>query len=203
MDKDKLKYFKDKLIKEKKDIIKSLKTRDNEEYGSIDMYYTELSAYDNHPGDIGTEVFQMEQDKGFRNKLGDTLEKIESSLENIEKGSYGICSLCNNPINEERLELIPYLTTCIDCSEKNIMPIDYRQFDSIDSKRLVSFSIRPKTNTAYDREDGYQDAAVFNMVPGDPSYTTGDNMGVMDEEENDGTEEIEKISQEYYEDTLK
>ena len=35
----------------------------------MDMYYSELSRFDNHPGDIGTEVFIMEQDKGLKTNL--------------------------------------------------------------------------------------------------------------------------------------
>lgn len=118
MNKDKLRLFKNRLNKEKKDIMESIKKRNMQEYGVADAYYTEASGYDNHPADIGTEVFMMEQDKGFKNKLNDTLYQIDESLENIRNGSYGICHNCKKEINEDRLELIPYLKSCIECADE-------------------------------------------------------------------------------------
>ncbi len=203
MNEEKLQYYKDILIKEKKQILNSINHRLNEEYGSMDMYYSELSRFDNHPGDIGTEVFIMEQDKGFKNKLDDTLNEIEDSLEDIKNRTYGICKICDKYIDEERLQLIPYLKTCIDCSNDEELPKDFRQFETIDEKKMVSFSMEPRENVGFDREDSYQKTASFNMVSKDPSFSTGDNMGIMDEEELDIVEDVEKISQEYYDDTLK
>lgn len=203
MDREKMEYFKDKLIKEKKRVLKSLNQKTSEEYGSIDMYYTELSGFDNHPGDIGTEVFFMEQDKGFKNQLDNTLEEIDASLQDIRNGNYGICDSCEKDIHSERLEIIPYAKTCIECSTEDKLPIQYRQFESIDDRKVINFSMNPWENVAYDREDTYQDAAVFNIVPKDPSYSTGDNMGIMDETERGIVDNIEDISQEYYDDTLR
>lgn len=202
MDRNKLFHFRNRLIEEKKNLIKSLKNLDREEFGSMDMYYTELSGYDNHPGDIGTEVFFMEQDRGFRNNIDDTLKEIDISLENIENGSFGICEICNKGIDEERLELIPYLKTCVECSEENSTPEDIRLFESINDKYIISHSNNPEENTGYDREDAYQDVAYYDVVPGDPSFSTGDHIGYSNEDETDGVEEVERISQEYYEDTL-
>lgn len=202
MDINKLNYFRDKLIDEKKKIVKSLNNIDKEEYGSLDMYYTEASGYDNHPADIGTELFMMEQEKGFKNKLSETLEEIESSLEDIKNGNYGICQNCKENIDEERLELIPHVKNCIECSKDITPTIDSKQFESIDKDYITSFSMNPESNVEFDREDAYQKVAFFNMVPGDPSFSTGDNMGIMDENEGDGVEEVENISQEYYDETL-
>lgn len=203
MNHNRLMYFKNELINEKRRIEKILSDMNSGEIGSLDLYYKELSSYDNHPGDIGTEVFVMEQDKGFKSQLENVLDEINSSLEAIDKANYGICRNCAKAINEERLELIPYLKTCNKCTEKDDVAIDFRQFESIDGSKLVKFSLEPGTNVMYDREDTIQDTTVYNIVPDDPSFSTGDNMGIMDEEENDGAEEIEKISQEYYDNTMK
>ena len=193
MDKNKLQFFRGKLVNEKRKIIESINRKSMKEFGAADAYYGEISGYDNHPADIGTEVFMMEQDKGFKNKLNDNVYEIDESLEAIKNGSYGICNNCEKKINEERLELIPYLKTCIDCS-KEIKP-------KVSEDRLFSISnILEEASIQFDREDTYQKVASMNIVDGDPSFSTGDNMGIMDEEE--GVEEVENISQEYYEETL-
>lgn len=200
MDKNKLKFYKRKLISEKKDIIKSLNEMDNVEFGSMDMYYTENSGYDNHPADIGTEVYMMERDQGFKNKLSDTLREIDDSLKDIEEGTYGICDNCEKEIDGERLGLIPYLKVCIECAQEITPSVGYRQFDN--NEELGDwFGVSERDSVQTDREDTYQKVASVNIVEKDPSMSTGDNMGIMDEE--DSVEEIEKISQEYYNETLR
>ncbi len=46
------------------------------------------------------------------------LKAVDAALERIESGSYGICSLCGQPVAAERLRLRPYITTCIACADK-------------------------------------------------------------------------------------
>ena len=65
-----------------------------EEYGSMDVYLSELSNYDNHPADSGTELFMMEQDNGFKNRMKTTLLEIDASLDDISNNKYGICKEC-------------------------------------------------------------------------------------------------------------
>ncbi|MGJ0848668.1 transcriptional regulator, TraR/DksA family [Tissierella praeacuta DSM 18095] len=211
MDKDKLYYFKKRLLEEKKRLLKVLNNMNNmKEFGSMDVYYSELSNYDNHPADIGTELFMMEQDNGFKNSMKDTLNEIDNSLEDIKDGSYGICKACKKKINEERLDLIPYLKNCMECADSiTITPdreMDTRKFVPIDEEQGTSFSDTTEDTVEFDREDAYQKLASFNIVPDDPSFATGDDFGIMDEQDGDGgdgVEEVENISQEYYDETLK
>lgn len=211
MDKSKLRYFKDRLLEEKKKILKTLNKMTNmEEYGSMDVYQSELSNYDNHPADMGTELFMKEQDNGFKNRMKNTLLEIESSFDDISKGSYGVCKACGEKIDEERLEIIPYAKTCKDCSEEistlSNVEMNRRSFIPIDEDRATSFSDTTDDMVMFDREDAYQSVHQYNYVKNDPSYHTGDNQGVDDEEDHDGgdgVEEVENISHEYYKDTLK
>jgi len=201
MDRERVEFFKRKLIDEKKRIFKTLNNMTNmEEYGSMDNYYSELSLYDNHPADIGTEVFLREQDEGFKNSLKDTMLEIQDSLIDINKGNYGDCKVCHKKIDEKRLEVIPYLKTCLECS--NEIEPNLKMYESLEDEYITSFSYNSEENTGYDREDAYQDLAQFEMVPGDPSFSTGDYMGITDEQNESGIEDVENISQEYYNGTL-
>lgn len=204
MDTNKLNHFRNRLLEEKKILIKSKENITQEEFGPIDMYYTESSNYDNHPGDIGTELFFKEQDQGFRNKMDDTLDDINNALTKIKNGSYGICESCHKNIDEARLEVVPYTRTCIECSEELNPILENRLYESIDEEIVTSSSVDSDSNVEYDREDSYQDVAFYNVVPDDPSFSTGDNMGlVVDEGDHDAVEPVENISQEYYDETLK
>jgi DnaK suppressor protein len=46
------------------------------------------------------------------------LQAIEEALRRIEKGTYGICKDCGEPIAEARLNAIPWTRSCIICKAK-------------------------------------------------------------------------------------
>ena len=46
------------------------------------------------------------------------LQAIDEALMRIEKGSFGICKDCGEPIAEARLNAIPWTRVCITCKEK-------------------------------------------------------------------------------------
>jgi len=46
------------------------------------------------------------------------LQAIEEALWRIEKGTYGMCRDCGEPIAPARLNAIPWTRVCISCKEK-------------------------------------------------------------------------------------
>jgi RNA polymerase-binding transcription factor len=46
------------------------------------------------------------------------LQAIEEALLRVDKGSYGVCRDCGEPIAEARLKAIPWTRVCITCKEK-------------------------------------------------------------------------------------
>jgi len=46
------------------------------------------------------------------------LQAIEEALFRMEKGVYGICRDCGDPIAPARLEAIPWTRVCITCKQK-------------------------------------------------------------------------------------
>lgn len=45
------------------------------------------------------------------------LQAIDEALMRIEKGTYGVCRDCGEPIAEARLNAIPWTRVCITCKE--------------------------------------------------------------------------------------
>ena len=43
----------------------------------------------------------------------DELRQVEVSLARLDRGEYGLCSVCGGPIEAERLELLPETTHCM------------------------------------------------------------------------------------------
>lgn len=46
------------------------------------------------------------------------LQAIEEALVRLEKGTYGVCRDCGEPIARARLEAIPWTRVCITCKQK-------------------------------------------------------------------------------------
>ncbi|MBA2355503.1 MAG: TraR/DksA family transcriptional regulator [Acidobacteria bacterium] len=46
------------------------------------------------------------------------LQAIEEALDRIDRGSYGVCRDCGEPISAARLTAIPWTRVCIGCKEK-------------------------------------------------------------------------------------
>ncbi|SDT49071.1 transcriptional regulator, TraR/DksA family [Paenibacillaceae bacterium GAS479] len=67
----------------------------------------ELSSYDNHPADSGTETFERERDMALDEKLGKKLAQVNRALTLMEEGTYGLDAETGEPIAYERLEAIP------------------------------------------------------------------------------------------------
>jgi len=51
------------------------------------------------------------------NKQREELKEIEEALENINKGTYGICEMCDEPIELGRLRAKPFAKFCTTCRE--------------------------------------------------------------------------------------
>jgi RNA polymerase-binding transcription factor DksA len=80
----------------------------------------ELSMYDQHPGDIGSEVYEREKDAGLLELYELELEKLNDALDKYQRGQYGICDICGKPIEEERLKRLVNTTLCAECARYNV-----------------------------------------------------------------------------------
>ena|SRR5579862_2019877 len=60
-----------------------------------------------HPGDIGTDLFERERDMGMLEQVEGELRDIDDALRRLDEGTYGVCEVCGRPIPDERLEANP------------------------------------------------------------------------------------------------
>ncbi|GGD67102.1 TraR/DksA C4-type zinc finger protein [Paenibacillus nasutitermitis] len=74
----------------------------------------ELSAYDNHPADLGTETFERGRDMAVDDSLQNRLDEVNEALARMKEGTYGQCKVCGQPIGYERLQALPAALTCIE-----------------------------------------------------------------------------------------
>jgi len=78
----------------------------------------ELSSIDQHPGDSGTETFEMEKNVSLLEQVDDELQEIEAATQRLERGTYGTCQACGKPIGDARLEAMPATRFCVEDQAK-------------------------------------------------------------------------------------
>ncbi|PWK12869.1 TraR/DksA C4-type zinc finger protein [Tumebacillus permanentifrigoris] len=78
----------------------------------------ELSFYDNHPADLGSETFERGKDLALREHHSIRLNEVDAAIERMEDGTYGTCVHCNQEIPFARLEVEPAAEFCVDCQEQ-------------------------------------------------------------------------------------
>lgn len=119
MEAERLEYFKERLLEEHRRLEAEL--NESESFNmdiSLQDSVQELSSYDNHPADLGSETFEREKDLAIKMNLDEIHQRIEEALGRIEQGTYGNCEDCGREIPVERLEALPYTTLCIECQRE-------------------------------------------------------------------------------------
>jgi len=107
---DELLFFKKELEEKQKKILENLKNREKElnNNTSCDLKDEGDHAFFAANNSTNNAIFQ-EQHK--------MLNQINRSLKRIDLGTYGICNLCEETINIERLKVTLFAEQCISCKE--------------------------------------------------------------------------------------
>ncbi len=75
---------------------------------------SELSSYDQHQADTGTETFEREKDLSILEQVEAELADVEHALRRLDDGTYGTCEVCGKVIPDERLEAMPASRLCLE-----------------------------------------------------------------------------------------
>lgn len=140
----------------------------------------ELSSYDNHPGDAGTELFEREKDVALNEHAENELEDINAALHAIAQGTYGICSKCGRDIPFERLQAIPTADRCMNHAENGNYMQDRPIEEEVFSPNINPDEVTGEDQNAYDAEDAWQEISRYGTseTPSD-FYGDHDNYNEM------------------------
>jgi RNA polymerase-binding transcription factor len=79
----------------------------------------ELQEAPDMTGDeVDLNVYEREKTLGLVASYERRLEEINAALRAAERGKYGICERCGNPIDPERLKIFPETRLCISCKNE-------------------------------------------------------------------------------------
>ncbi len=118
MDNQKYQYLRALLIQEANrldDVLNKMKYNETAQQNKYSN--NELSSYDNHPAELGTQLYDVELNTALKIHEEHLQKEIHDALGRMEDGNYGKCAFCGKEIDTERLEAIPYTRLCMECEQ--------------------------------------------------------------------------------------
>lgn len=207
-----IKYLKNKilsLIESQSDALSLHKELGYED--SVRENLGELSSYDNHPADLGSETFELSKQFALSRHLARQLDELYKALEKMNKGEYGICEFCGQEIGFERLDIVPDARLCIKCEKEKKVEIEDLEYDNPVEEALLetpfSRTFTDETSNSYDGEDAWQEVQLYGSSSGPQDLSTNDTIDYEDtwynkQEDIGNVEDIENISNETYKQQL-
>lgn len=114
---EQLQHYRDLLTTERARVAESTESLDeSNSIGQTDE--TEENGLETHPGDQGTDTFLRERDMALGEHEHHVLDEIDAALARLDAGTYGSCNGCGGEIPAERLDALPWASTCVSCSEQ-------------------------------------------------------------------------------------
>jgi RNA polymerase-binding protein DksA len=87
-----------------------------EELSQLEVALEEKPDFGLGTGSAGAQSWEMNLTR--REQTLNQIKKLGHALERVNKGVYGTCENCGNPINSERLEILPTATLCTECAQQ-------------------------------------------------------------------------------------
>lgn len=166
--------LRNQLLEEKRRLEERLKKNRNFglEQGMNDSI-GELSGYDNHPGDIGTELYERGKDLALNEEDETRLKRINQALDRMERGEYGICAACGREIPVERLEAVPETAYCVEHEPERTVSKRRPVEEKVIHPPFGEHSYDGLDRTMYDAEDAWQDVERYGTSNPPDMYPEG------------------------------
>lgn len=106
MNKKMTEQYKKKLLAEKTDLetqLGGIGRRDPTVAGGWEATTGDIQVNSADENEVADKLEELEENTGIVNQLEKQLGEVQAALDRIEKGTYGICETCGQPIEEDRL----------------------------------------------------------------------------------------------------
>lgn len=115
LDKQTIKEIEVSLLAQKKQIMDDLQDISRSDEHESDNRNSKFPEYGDKPDENAQEINDYTTDMMAEKVLEKSLIDINKTLDRIEKGNYGACKYCGNPIARKRLLARPTANSCVSC----------------------------------------------------------------------------------------
>lgn len=109
-----LERFRDALLKKRDDLLNVIQRKKEQAIPPQETVGDEA--------DIASQSIEKELLFDVTDQEQLVLDDIEAALRKMERGGFGNCESCQNPIPQMRLRFMPWARYCIACQSKNERP---------------------------------------------------------------------------------
>jgi RNA polymerase-binding protein DksA len=106
--------FRALLLAKRAEIFKNVTRMED---GTLRRQMSDLSNLPTHMADIGTDNYDWDFTLGLVDSERKLIMEIDSALDRIENGTYGICEGSSKPIPKARLKAIPWARYCVEYAQ--------------------------------------------------------------------------------------
>lgn len=86
------------------------------EYEGIVEANALIAVDDEHDPEGSNTAFERAHVSALLDRTRDHLAAVDQALERLDRGTYGRCASCGEPIPPERLDALPATVTCVRCA---------------------------------------------------------------------------------------
>lgn len=204
-----------KRLMKRKQALEAKLTSDMEiakELGSTtDIASGELSAYDNHPAESATQLYDREKDLAFHKLEQNELDEINHALKKIKDGTYGYDEKTGEKIPRARLNALPTARTSIQNAQTDhghkVRPVEESVIIDMEERGVTDFESNGfNEQNAFDLVSQYNDQeGIYEDSPYTIDYEEG--MGFVEDLEGfaatgiegfSGDDDIQVLKNQYY-----
>jgi DnaK suppressor protein len=110
MDKRKMKAYRDRLLARRESLFSQVTEAE------MSSRERDLEATQD-PADMAANAYTKELLISMSANDRKLLQLIDEALERVEKGEYGDCVNCGEPVSEKRLDAVPWTRYCLKCQD--------------------------------------------------------------------------------------
>jgi len=110
MDKRKMKAYRDRLLARRESLFSQVTEAE------MSSRERDLEATQD-PADMAANAYTKELLISMSANDRKLLQLIDEALERVERGEYGECVNCGEPVSEKRLDAVPWTRYCLKCQD--------------------------------------------------------------------------------------
>lgn len=116
-----LEFFKKEIISQCEEAKEEFDIISQQLLDTSGEYDAENQSFSLHTAEQGSDAMEREKQYLQAQRTSDFIKKLEEALERIDRGTYGICVVCGDLIEKQRLMAVPITQKHVLCKNKTQM----------------------------------------------------------------------------------
>ena len=113
-----LEFFKKEILKQREEAKEEFDIISHQLLDTSGEYDAENQSFSLHTAEQGSDAMEREKQYLQAQRTSDFIKKLDEALERIDRGTYGICVICGELIEKQRLLAVPITQKHVLCKNK-------------------------------------------------------------------------------------